>query len=54
MDHKCPKCKKLFHGQKEIQDKVGFRTINKITYFQSYCKRCRSLERQEKKLSRII
>ena len=37
----CPKCGKKAEGQKEVEEKFGFRNIGKKTIPQSWCRDCR-------------
>ena len=47
MEKKCPHCRMIAKGKKDIREKFGFRILNCEEKPQSYCKECRVAHRRE-------
>ena len=49
---KCPECGKMAHGEDQVVERFGIRNNQGYKMVQSWCRKCRSRQTKERRLSR--
>ena len=55
LEKKCPHCRQISTGKREIKKNFGFRMMNGVEKPQSHCKKCRVAQAREiKQVKKMI